>query len=489
MKKRLVILALLAMAHGTVSVGQPITLHPANPHYFLWRGEPTVLVTSSEHYGAVINLDFDFEKYLARLHELGFNNTRIFAGDYVEKPGDFCIALNTLAPAPGRFIAPWARSSEPGFALGGAKFDLDRWDAAYFERLHEFMSLAQQYGIVVEVMLFFDGMTWDVQAPLNPKNNVNHTSAIKAKDYLTLNNGNILPRQEAYCRKMIRELNAYDNLIINISMEPWFNNQEHPGFSSPPSDRTKAWIERVSEWIVDEEKKLPQKHLISVDYANRGAIIKKDNLKTFWKNISVFNTHYDKYAESVKLNWDVPAAFAYNETGFLPIYHSEGYRVHGWRYLFSGGALYNNLDYTYQVGYEDGSRIAEFSCDHYVGCGNPDTKYQLAHLLKFFSSLPFIKMTPDRNVIAIGDFEADVYPLVWEGHDYAFYIDGGSHISLQLNMPPGRWRIEWIDAKTGKTVKERTAGPEHGLLQVESPPYHRDIALRIRLIENSRGEK
>ena len=26
----------------------PISLHPDNPHYFLWRGEPTVLVTSAE---------------------------------------------------------------------------------------------------------------------------------------------------------------------------------------------------------------------------------------------------------------------------------------------------------------------------------------------------------------------------------------------------------------------------------------------------------
>ncbi len=42
-------------------------LHPDNPHYFLWRGEPTVLVTSGEHYGAVLNLDFDYVAYLDEL--------------------------------------------------------------------------------------------------------------------------------------------------------------------------------------------------------------------------------------------------------------------------------------------------------------------------------------------------------------------------------------------------------------------------------------
>ena len=31
--------------------GGPIRLHPENPHYFLFRGRPTVLITSGEHYG------------------------------------------------------------------------------------------------------------------------------------------------------------------------------------------------------------------------------------------------------------------------------------------------------------------------------------------------------------------------------------------------------------------------------------------------------
>lgn len=37
-----------------------LSLHPDNPHYFQFRGEPAVLITSGEHYGAVINLDFSF---------------------------------------------------------------------------------------------------------------------------------------------------------------------------------------------------------------------------------------------------------------------------------------------------------------------------------------------------------------------------------------------------------------------------------------------
>ena len=106
-------LGLLHVALPACSVGsrKPISLHPENPHYFLFRGKPTVLVTSAEHYGAVLNLDFDYKKYLATLARDGMNNTRTFSGAYVEPQGAFNIARNTLAPDRDKFIAPWARSA------------------------------------------------------------------------------------------------------------------------------------------------------------------------------------------------------------------------------------------------------------------------------------------------------------------------------------------------------------------------------------------
>lgn len=36
----------------------PIRLHPDNPHCFLWRGKPMVLITSGEHYGAVMDFGY-----------------------------------------------------------------------------------------------------------------------------------------------------------------------------------------------------------------------------------------------------------------------------------------------------------------------------------------------------------------------------------------------------------------------------------------------
>jgi hypothetical protein len=117
---------------------QPLSLNPDNPHYFLFRGKPTVIITSGEHYGAVLNLDFDYRKYLNTLSHDGLNATRTWSGAYCEPPTAFSIASNTLAPLRGRFICPWGRSAEPGYANGGNKFDLATWDSAYFKRLKDF---------------------------------------------------------------------------------------------------------------------------------------------------------------------------------------------------------------------------------------------------------------------------------------------------------------------------------------------------------------
>lgn len=146
-------------------------LHPQNPHYFLYQNKPTVLIGSGEHYGSVINTDFNYKKYLQTIANDGLNTTRLFTGAYIEKQGDFGIQKNTLAPATEKLLLPWRRSNATGYALGGNKFDLNQWDDAYFVRLKDFMTEAGRNGIIVEVNLFSAhyGAGWNYSA-FNPKN-------------------------------------------------------------------------------------------------------------------------------------------------------------------------------------------------------------------------------------------------------------------------------------------------------------------------------
>src|SRR5262249_23713781 len=157
-----------------------------------------------------LNADFDYRKYLDTLQSDGLNYTRLFPGSYVEVPAkSFGIQRNDLAPAEGRLLAPWKRSTTPGYAGGGNKLDLDTWNPEYFTRLRDFLSEASKRGIVVEVSLFssqYGDIQWAL-SPFNAANNINRTDPVDRKLVNTLDNGNLLAFQERYVRKLVREVN------------------------------------------------------------------------------------------------------------------------------------------------------------------------------------------------------------------------------------------------------------------------------------------
>ena len=178
----------VALVGSVTAFATPIAVHPANPHYFIWRGQPTILITSAEHYGAVLNADFDYRRYLDTLAADGMNYTRVFSGAYVEPSGAFNIARNTLARAAGRYLAPWPRSAEPGYPNGGNKFDLSRWDPAYFDRLKAFVRYAGDKNIVVEISLFcpmYEELQWSL-SPMSAANNINGIGAVARTGVYTL---------------------------------------------------------------------------------------------------------------------------------------------------------------------------------------------------------------------------------------------------------------------------------------------------------------
>ena len=466
------ILILMAFQASNEQPVQPIALHPDNPHYFLFRGKPTILISSAEHYGAVLNLDFDYIPYLDELHARDFNLTRIFIGAYVEPAGAFNIRNNTLAPASGRFICPWARSSTPGYAGGGNKFDFARWDDAYFQRLHDFCHQASQRGIVVEVTLFcpyYEDKQWDL-APLKASNNVNKVGQVIRTEALTMKHPSLVAVQEAMVRKVVLELRGFDNIYYEICNEPYFGGV------------TIDWQNHIADIIVDAEKDNLFKHLIAQNIAN--GVAKIDNPNT---NISIFNFHYAK-PESVKLNYALERVIGDDETGFkgtddLP------YRSEGWYFLLAGGGIYNNLDYSFAVGKEDGT--FEFPSSQ-PGGGGPALRSQINILKDFLYGFDFIKMAPGDSAIR---FErnigltrkegvpsvATIQTLTNPGVEYAIYIQGGSQADLALDIPAGEYLAEWVNPCTGGIDNAQEVAHKGGGLTLSSPPYAEDIALRLVL--------
>lgn len=471
----LVPLAFLLLAPWAAAADEPhppLALHPDNPHYFLFRGRPTVLITSGEHYGAVLNEDFDYRKYLDTLAADKLNLTRTFSGAYVEPQGAFNIAQNTLAPGEGRFIAPWARSEEPGYPGGGAKFDLERWDEAYFARLKDFVAHASKMGVVVEMNLFcpmYEEMQWKL-SPMNPANNVQAVGPSDRTHVYTLDKHHgLLAVQEELVKKIVAELAPFDNVYYEICNEPYFGGV------------TLDWQHRIADVIAEAEHSLPHPHLISQNVANNSAKVEKPH-----PEISLFNFHYAAPPDAVAENYALDKVIGDNETGFDGT-SDDVYRMEGWDFLLAGGGLYNNLDYSFVVGHEDGT--FEYPKSQ-PGGGSVALRKQLRTLSDFIHGFDLVKLKPDAAAIK-GPLPKGLSArcLSEPGKAYAVYVrplerkDSDPKpeklTSLALELPAGAYQAEWISPASGQTLAEEKFRHDGGAKKLAAPAFDVDVALRV----------
>ena len=469
------------------TVAQPISLHPQNSHYFIYKGNPTVLVTSAEHYGSVLNVDFDFKKYLQTLHGEGMNYTRIFTGSYVEIPGSFGIENNTLAPAVGSFLTPWKRVEEKGLYSGEKKLDLSQGDPEYFSRLNDFVSLANELDIIVEVTLFcstYSNESWE-RHPFNPGNNISGLPAnLDRKKSNTLDNGNLTGFQQKMVEKIVTELNDFDNVFYEIQNEPWSDDPQkvmrtlrtldpQPGqgdwykWAEMASPASLKWQALMVKTIVETEIQLPKKHLIAQNYTNFMHSIDKVD-----PNISILNFHY-VWPETVWLNygWDRPVSF--DESGFAGSSDST-YLRQAWQFMIAGGAIFNNLDYSFYVGKEDGTRTNKAP-----GGGSTNLRKQLTYLRSFIESLDFVKMKPDFNVV-VHSPGSEVQAMSQPGNQYAMVFTGNDTKWAKLNLPKGKYNFEFISPYTGRALKKGFFNQmKTGIYEMKMPEFGEIVALKI----------
>ena len=94
----------------------PISIHPKNPKYFLFRGKPLALITATEHYGSVVNSRFDFERYLQDAADKKQTLTRLFL--LFREQQSQRNPYSPLKVESPDFLTPYLRTG-PGKALDG----------------------------------------------------------------------------------------------------------------------------------------------------------------------------------------------------------------------------------------------------------------------------------------------------------------------------------------------------------------------------------
>jgi len=461
-----------------------IGISEKNPHYFQYKGKEILLITSAEHYGAVMSKKFDYVKYFDALAGYGLNYTRIYPGALVEPEGMWLPEDNL---APGRdLIVPWARSDAGGYIAGGNKFDLSKWDSEYFIRLRDFLKEAEKRGIIVEICFFNcqPASCWEY-SPLHKNSNIQGTGVCDHVGFQTLDDEPLVREQLRYIEKIIIETNDFDNVIYEFVDEPTL--------VLTPSDKVYKWISRMIDTAIETEDKLPKKHMlaqqleIGVDFAgdDRIALIVTQYILASSRQIGGVPALVNCYCYNKPIEM--------NETAYVPSWYDREHtaisRLESWEFMVGGGAGFNQLN-----GY--------FVTSNPAGENENNRKILagLKNLRSFLESFDYIKMTRDNHTFRNISIGGNVNMISEKGRQYAAYIhhsfaNGGGMGTfyepsygeyapvIRLRLEKGSYTVKFIEPETLNILKEERITSGGGDTELVCPFYKLDLAIKITAIE------
>jgi hypothetical protein len=479
----------------------PIALHPENPKYFLFRGKPLVLVAATEHYGSVINRRFDFARYLAEAADKRQTLTRLFL-----LFRDLQSTRNPYSPLKAEspdFITPYPRTG-PGKAMDGEpKYDLDRWNPEYFNRLHRFLSTASELGIAVELTVFSNTYSDDLWAlnPLRAKNNLQGIGDVEWQEYTSLRNKALVDRQVAYACKAVQETSRYDNVYYEICNEPGGGLPNHV----TPSE-VDAWQEKMAGTIREELRKLNCKHLVvgqrafsytpnfsqEFDTSFSGPILEAVNVHPLPNLVFRGRTYQlgNFMSEALQLA-EFRDFFLATQRARKPCISDEdnaaslylddaGWTIHrkrAWMAVMCGGH-YDYIDFSIQVGLEAGTEESRRKI-----------RAWMKNLSEFIHSFDFIHAQPAPDWIEAKPAHLVDAVLAIQGTEYIAYLADGRELSdatagqlvsgpVSFRLPDGDYRVCLYSPTTGgySPCLQVRGGK---LVTFALAPFRQDVVLRV----------
>jgi hypothetical protein len=495
-------LGLSTVAHAQTAVG----IDPQNPKYLLFRNQPLVLISASEHYGSIINRPFDFERYLddAVAHKMTMTRTFLLFRELqsARNPSSPC------KPESPDYISPFVRSG-PSKALDGEPmYDLDRWNPEYFERLHRFLDAASKRGIVVELTVFSNTYADNIWAlnPLRKENNQQGVGDVEWEDYTSLKNPELVQRQIAFARKIVEETSHYDNVYYEICNEP---GGGVPGHSSPAA--VDAWQEEMARIMREELRRLGHPHLLSgqqaftygaknsfpqdAGFAGKTFDIVNDhplpntNLAGQTFNMGNFMSkelRLDQIAGFCKSAYPLSKPTVLDEDNAASIYRdTTGWTIHrkrAWTALMTG-CHYDYIDFSITVGSESGTPASQRGI-----------RLWMQHLSELMSSLDYIHSKPDTDWIVGVPVNIVASGLSVSARDYVAYLADARELTdptagdplagrVYLSLPAGNYQVSQYSPATGEYSPTIDVKGGHRS-ELVLPTFRQDLVVRAKRRED-----
>lgn len=420
----------------------PLRLHPTNPRYFtdgtkLSDGSlKAVYLTGSHTWNNLVDMGrddppdpFDFDAYLDFLGRHGHNFVRLWAWDSAvwDTRANGALGKDYVHRASP---LPWSRTG-PGLALDAKpKFDLARFDPAYFNRLRARVDAAARRGIYVSVMLFEGwglmhgnrgraappGWAWRAH-PFHADNNVNGITIAAADDATAqvhrLGNQAVNDVQAAYIRRVVDVVNGFDNVLYEVINE----------------GGEKAWDWWAVQVIREHQRSKPKQHPIGITGHGAERLASMLSSPADW----ISPGRKDGYGE------DPPAwPDGHKKVSVLDTDHIWG--VGGtshwvWKSFFRG---HNPI---FMDPY-DGSVLGPGDDRRWES-----VRTAMGQTRRLAERVHLAAMRPANEIAST------LYCLAAPGREYLLYLPDGGTVTVDLSAASGNLTVEWFDP-----ARDRAAG-------------------------------
>lgn len=417
----------------------PLRRNPANPRYFTDDTGQAIYLTGSHTWANLVDIkgegtpDFDYSAWLNFMQSNQHNFMRMWTWDHT-------------------FGGPWTEDKvwfdpmpfeRPGPELANdrrPKFDLSRYNDAYFQRLRERVRQAGERGIYVAVMLF-EGwcLKWSYPAsdawpyhPYHANNNVNgvngDTDGDGRGDVYSLESPEVLRFQEAYVRKVIDTLNDLDNVLWEIC-----NEVEN-------AERAFKWSFHMVDFVRAYERTLPKQHPVGMTAEGGNQ-----------HNPVLFASNAD---------WISPGRGPNNEYQFDPP-EGDGRKViltdtdhlwgHGGTPQWVWKSMMRGLNPIFMDPWMPvpGKTRAGYASDIVNTRDYPEwetIRIAMGRTRKLLERVNLNAMEPDSRRSTTGFCLADPH------HAYIAYAPDDIRLTLDLWETAGDYAVEWINTRTGQSV-------------------------------------
>jgi hypothetical protein len=442
----------LRPAKQTQPAAGPLWVHPTNPRYFTADGQTIVYLTGSHTWANLVDHGqtnpppvFDYAGYLDFLEANNHNFFRLWSWEQTkyavwDSSPDFTFGQSAYQ-RPG-----------PGTALDGRpKFDLDKFDQSYFDRMRQRIIAARERGMYVSVMLF-DGWSpvypkggfasqnsW-LGHPFNGANNINgidgdlngDDNGVETHELHQQNPAGaaVLALQKAYIRKVVNTVNDLDNVLYEISNE---------------SDGTSTtWQYHLIDYLKTYEATKAKQHPVGMTVEWPGG----DNSRLYASNadwISPNGSLDPPPADGSK----VILADTDHLCGIC------GDRQWVWKSFVQGE---NPI-------FMDGNDGAAYGW-------HPDDpqwaslRANLGYTRVYANRINLVAMTPRGDLCSSGYCLANP---VASGAEYLVYLPNGGSVTVNLAATSETLTVEWFDPATGNTMAGGTVNGGAGNQNFTSP--------------------